>query len=232
MCFEYADYYLLKNGKMKKRIFSRLKTKAASLGFNTEELKGVAAVIADNLDSEEATDEDIDAQIDAVLPLLKVGQQQAQRIAKATKPVPAESGDDDDTDASATDKSPKKTDDKNDGEPEWFRKYREQQESRFAALEADKTASARQAKLESMLKDTGKFGERTLKNFARMKFDKDADFDDFLSDVESDLEELKQEEGDENISTVTKPPGGGDGKAKKDKPLTDAEINDIAAGIY
>jgi len=219
---------------MEKKILVRLKTKSASLGFNKEELKGIAAVIAGNLDSkEDATDEDIDAQIDAVLPLLKVGQQQAQRIIKASKPTTTKTGDDeDDDDDSATEKNPKKTDKKDDGEPEWFRKYREQQEARFAALEGDKVASTRKATLEKMLKDTGKFGERILKNFSRMKFEKDTEFDEFLEDVEADLDEWKQEQGDERVSTVTTPPGSGDGKAKKGKPLTEAEIEELAASIH
>ena len=214
---------------MKKKIFALLKTKAASLGFNMEELKGVAAVIADNLDSEEATDEEINAQIDAVLPLLKVGQQQAQRIAKAAKPT-ATTGDDDD-DESATGKNPKETSTKNDGEPEWFRTYREQQEKRFAALEVEKTTSTRKANLEKMLKDTGKFGERTLKNFSRMKFEKDEDFDEFLEEIEAELEDYKQEQGDEKLQSVTKHPGGGSGKTKNEKPLTKDEIEEIVAGI-
>ena len=219
---------------MEKKILVRLKTKSASLGFNKEELKGIAAVIAGNLDSkEDATDEDIDAQIDAVLPLLKVGQQQAQRIIKASKPTTTKTGDDeDDDDDSATEKNPKKTDKKDDGEPEWFRRYREQQDARFAAIEGKEIASNRKATLEKMLKDTGKFGERILKIFSRMKFEKDAEFDEFMEDVETDLEEWKQEQGDERVSTVTKPPGGGDGKAKKEKPLTEAEIEELAKSIY
>jgi hypothetical protein len=97
---------------MNKKIFARLKTKAASLGFNVDELKGIAAAIANNLDSEEAKDEDIDAQIDAVLPLLKVGHVQAQRIIKASKTTPAATGNDDEYGASVTGNKSQKTDEK------------------------------------------------------------------------------------------------------------------------
>lgn len=213
---------------MEKKIFLKLKTKAASFGFNKDELQGIAATIADNLDSEKATDEDIDAQIEAVIPFLKAGQQHADRLVSASAKTVKTTDDDDDDVSSAT---AKKTNEKNDGEPEWFRKYREQQDARLAMLEAEKTTSGRRAKLEALLKDSGKFGERTLKNFTRMKFDKDDDFDEFISDVESDLEALKQDEGNEAVNSVTKPPGGSDGKPKKEKPLTDDEIKDIVAGI-
>ena len=207
------------------KVLLKLKTRAASLGFNVDELKGIAAVIADNLNSE-ATDEDIDAQIEAVLPYLKVGQQQAQRIIKSAKPAPTTHGDDDGN-ASATEKNPKKTED----EPDWFRSYRETQEKRFAALELEKTTSDRKAKLEALLKDTGKHGEAVLKNFNRMKFENDKDFDDYLSETEEYIEVIRQGQGDENLSTVTKPVGGGDGKGKKEKLLTDAEMDEIVAGI-
>jgi hypothetical protein len=101
----------------------------------------------------------------------------------------------------------------------------------IAALKGDKITLGRKARLETMLKDTGKFGERTLKNFGKMKFESDAEFEEFLTDVETDLEDYRQEQGDETIATVTKPVGGRDGKTKKEKPLTDKEVEDIVAGI-
>lgn len=70
-----------------------MKPKAVSLGFTEIELQGVAARIADNLSSQDATDEEIDAQIDAVMPFLSLGQTMATRVinkAKPTKPVETE----------------------------------------------------------------------------------------------------------------------------------------------
>ncbi|MDR2928693.1 MAG: hypothetical protein LBV41_10940 [Cytophagaceae bacterium] len=220
---------------MKKKIFARLKTKAASFGFNRDELTGIAANIADNFDSEEATDEDIDAQIDAVMPLLKVGQQQAQRVIKASKTTPTANGNDDvDNNASVTEKNQKETDDNSKATPEWAKAMMQTIQTlscEVTALKGDKVTHRRKDRLETMLKDTGKFGERTLKNFTKMKFENDEEFEEFLTDVQQDLDDYKQELGDETLSTVTKPVGGGDDKTKKEKPLTDKEVEDIVAGI-
>lgn len=215
---------------MKKNILARLKPKAASLGFNKQELEGAAAVIAGNFNSEEeATDEAIDAQIDAVLPFLKLGQQHATRL--ANKPTPKPDGNDGDPKPPVTPQNPPKTDDKN--VPEWAKALIASNESlakEITTLKADKTVSTRKQQLEAILKDSGKFGERTLKNFAKMNFESDEEFEEFLSDVEADLEEYQQDEGNETLSTVTKPPGTGDRKTTV-KPLSDKEVEEIAASI-
>lgn len=217
----------------KTRIFRKLKTKAASFGFSKEELMSVAATIADNLDSDDASDEDIDAQIDAVLPYLKVGQQQAQRVIKANKPAPATNGDEEDDDNDdttlATNSKNKKTKG-NEDEPAWFKTFREQQEARIAALEGEKVTSSRKAKLEAILKDSGDFGKRELKRFSRMNFDSDESFEEYISEVEEDLENHKQDEGDEVLATVTKPIGGSGKKGKPDV-ATDAEIDALVGNM-
>ena len=69
----------------RQQVFVKLKLKAKALGFNSKELKGIAAKIADNLESQEdASEEDVNAEIDekieAVLPYLTFGQSQANRL--------------------------------------------------------------------------------------------------------------------------------------------------------
>lgn len=216
---------------MKKKIFTRLKPKLASLGFNREELMGIAAGIADKLDSDEATDEDIDAEIDAVLPYLKVGQQFATRLSK--KPSTTKTGDEDEEDeedASATVK-PSKKGKQADEEPEWFKSFREQQEARIAKLEGEKITTSRKVKLEALLKDSGSFGARALKAFSRMNFDSDEDFEEYFEEVESDLEAYNQERADAGLATVSKPLGKGD-KDGKPKVMTDAEIDALVNQIH
>ena len=226
---------------MKQKIFLKLKTKAAQLGFNREELQGIAATIADNLGSEEATDEDIDAQIDAVLPILKVGQQQAQRIAKAAKPTPTKTGDGDDDDEdennpTVTEKKPKKkTEEKSDEIPAWVKAMQKTMEAlagEVSTLKSEKTTTTHKSKLEEILKDSGDFGKRELKKFSRMKFDSEEEFDDYLSEVEEDLASYKQEQADEGLSSIANPVGGsGKGDGNK-KDLSDKEIDEIVGGIH
>ena len=47
----------------RQQVFVKLKLKAKALGFNSKELKGIAAKIADNLESQEdASEEDVNAE--------------------------------------------------------------------------------------------------------------------------------------------------------------------------
>lgn len=225
------------------QILVRLKLKAKALGFNVKELKGIAAKIADNLElADDASDEDVNAEIDkaidAVLPYLSFGQSQANRLLDEWKKNHPETDDDDDDDDDDTsNKNNRQTGskknlpnkgNKNDDEPAWFKTFREQQEARFAALEGEKTTSSRKAKLEALLKDSGTFGTRTLKSFAKMKFENDDEFDEFYSEVEEDLKNYNQERADAGLSTLGNPPAAGGGKSKEDEVLTDEEIKALA----
>lgn len=52
----------------RQQVFVKLKLKAKALGFNSKELKGIAAKIADNLISaDDASEEDVNAEIDEKL---------------------------------------------------------------------------------------------------------------------------------------------------------------------
>lgn len=229
----------------KQQVFVKLKLKAKALGFNSKELKGIAAKIADNLTSaEDASEEDVNAEIEekieAVLPYLTFGQSQANRLLDEWKKNHPETDDDDDDDDDDGDtsnknnrqtgskKNPKNKGKETDAEPEWFKAFREQQEARFAALEGEKTASSRKAKLEALLKDAGTFGTRILKSFAKMSFESDDDFDDFYSGVEEDLKAYNQERADTGLSILGTPPGTGNKKPEKNEVLTDDEIKDLA----
>lgn len=215
----------------KTKVLKRLKPKAASLGFNKKELWGIAEQISDNSDLEEdANDEDIDAAIDAVLPYLKVGQQQANRVVNAKKTTPTPTGDEDEEDDSTATVSQKKKTKESDEEPSWFKSFREKQEARMAALEGEKVISSRKSKLEELLKNAGDFGKRELKRFSRMKFESDDEFDEYFSEVEEDLESYDQEQGNEALETLAKPVGG-KGKKVKSETATDAEIDAIVANM-
>lgn len=227
----------------KQQVFVRLKLKAKALGFNIKELKGVAAKIADNLTSEEdASDEDVNAEIDekidAVLPYLSFGQSQANRLLdewKKNHPEPDDDDDDDDDDDTnvnnrnrnkgSKNKTPKNKE--NDDAPEWAKSLMKTVETlngEISTLKSDKITTSRKSKLEELLKDTGAFGNRTLKNFNKMKFEDDEEFEEFYSDVEKDLKDLNQERADKGLSNLGTPPTV-DGKGgKKDEVISDDEM--------
>ena len=228
-------------------MFVKLKLKAKALGFNSKELKGIAAKIADNLISaDDASEEDVNAEIDekieAVLPYLTFGQSQANRLLDEWKKNHPETDDDDDDDDGTSGIQARQTGSKrnsqnkgkNDDTPEWAKGLLQTVQSlndEIVALKGEKVTSTRREKLESLLKDAGTFGARTLKSFNRMKFENDDEFDEFYSEIEEDLKAYNQERADAGLSNLGNPPGSGSGKPKDEEVLTDEEIDAIVSSF-
>lgn len=207
---------------MKTKVFAKLKPKAASLGFSKDELEGIAADIASNLNSEDATDEDIDARIDAALPFLKVAQKAANRaIEDARKKATSNP---DETDPAQGKNSGSQTPPHADDEPSWFRKHREATEKhreatekRLEAIETEKVVVTRKSQLEAIVKDAGAFGTKTLKDFSRMNFESDDAFNEYLEETKADAEAFKQEAADKGLGDSYVPVGGGSTKEDSEK---------------
>lgn len=236
----------------KQQILLRLKPKVKAFGFNSRELKGIAAKIADNLTSaDDASDEDvnaeIDKEIDSALRYLPFGQSQANRLLDEWKKNHPETddddNDDDDDDDGASDnqrrqagsntKNPKNKG-KNDDAPEWAKGLVQTVQTlndEIAALKGEKVTTTRREKLETLLKDAGTFGTRTLKSFNKMKFENDEEFEEFYSEVEEDLKSYNQERADAGLSSLGNPPGAGSKKQEKNEVLTDEEVIAIAKGL-
>lgn len=236
----------------KQQVLLRLKPKVKAFGFNSRELKGIAAKIADNLTSaDDASDEDvnaeIDKEIDSALRYLPFGQSQANRLLDEWKKNHPETddddNDDDDDDDGASDnqrrqagsntKNPKNKG-KNDDAPEWAKGLVQTVQTLndgIAALKGEKVTTTRREKLETLLKDAGTFGTRTLKSFNKMKFENDEEFEEFYSEVEEDLKSYNQERADAGLSSLGNPPGAGSKKQEKNEVLTDEEVIAIAKGL-
>lgn len=224
----------------------KLKPKVKAFGFNRKELQGIAAKIADNLTSaDDASDEDVNAEIeekiDAVLPYLQVGQSYANRLVEdARKKNDDDEPDDDDDDDEPIQKgkrqpgskSNKTNKDEKDDAPAWAKGLVESVETlrgEIATLKGDKVATSRKSKLAELLKDSGSYGNRILKSFDHMKFETDEEFDDFYSEVEEDLIAYNQERADAGLANLGNPPAiGGKGVKKEDEVISDAEVEAIA----
>lgn len=218
-----------------------LKPKVKALGFNQKELKGIAARIADNIQldeeaSEEEVSAEIDSQIEAILPYLQLGQSQANRVIDAWKKSHSTETDDDDDDDEGQPGSKKSAKTKkDDATPEWAKSMLDTVKAltdEVTALKAEKSTTSRLTKLEGLLKDTGAFGERTIKSFKRMKFENDDEFDEFYSEVEADLKKLNQERADAGLSHLGAIPGVQQQKPPKEEVLTDEEIKALAGGGF
>jgi hypothetical protein len=206
-------------------VIQKLKPKAASLGFNDKELEAVANQIKVTL-PENATDEQIDAAIDAALPILKVTQTAVNRIVNANK---KKEGHPDVPDGSGEPKR-KGGEDQNsdeDEEPAWFKKFRTEQEERLNKIEQENVTKSRRTVIEEMIKDLPeKTRASKVKDFDRMVFKDDTDFEAYKTELTADVTAIKQELADAGLSKF-KIPGGGDPAktAEEDFVKTMAEIN-------
>lgn len=247
--------------KRVRKVLTLLKTKAKDLGFSRTELKGIAAKIADNLDleensSEEDEDSAISEAVDDAMEFLNYSQSAAQRAISNFKKKHNVSEDDDDLEdeegeeeptkkkpsqqaGSKTSKSSKDGDQDDDDTPAWAKSLvssMEKMGERISSLEKGNVSKGRRSRLEEVLKDTGRFGERRLKEFERIKdtFKTEDEFDEYLDEITEDLENYNQERADEGLSKLGVPGASAKGKKnlvpdKEDeaKPLSDNEIEEL-----
>lgn len=239
--------------KYYKKVLEVLKTNKdiKALGFSRKEVRGVAANVADKLNlKDEATDEEvseaIDDAIDAVMPLLKLSQSVADRQVQNYKDAHPEkdadtSDDDDDNDDEPAHTSPSKKgkkntkDDNDDVNSALLASIKALTESvsgmkdEIALLKSGKVADSRRAKVEKLLKDTGKFGERMLKSYSRMTFKDDDEFDDYLEELKEDIEAVNQERADKGLEKLGVPPATNIKKKPGEKELmSDDEVKELA----
>lgn len=236
--------------KFFRKVLESLKTNKdiKALGFSRKELKGIAANVADKLElKDEATDDEItDAvseAIDDALPYLKLTQSAVDRQVQDYKNShPKDDDDDDDNDDDESNRKKPSTVKKDgkvksDDDKSAFNELKELFQQNFSKLsermdayEKDKTANGRKSKVEKMLKDTGKFGERKLRAFARMSFDSDESFEDYLEELQEELDEENQERANKGLESLGNPPANPKQKKDDDELMSDDEIKALAQG--
>lgn len=191
-----------------------LKPKSIALGFSKEELETVANQIKATL-PENATDEQIDAAVEAAIPYLKVSQTAVSRIVNAAKekttPAPAPTGS---SEPDKTGGNPNPNE-----EPAWFKSYRETQDQRMNQIEQVNISKTRVAAYTEKIKDLPeKHQAALLKDFNRVvgTFKDDTDFASYLTDKEADISALNQELADMGLKKMKRPGGGGEPTGDED----------------
>lgn len=222
--------------KKTKQVLSILKPKCKALGFNSSELEGIAADIADNLElDEEASEEDINekisAEVDSVVPYLKIAQKASNRVIQNYKNN--KSNDDDNDDDKAGEGKSNKPSEEADKIPTWAQALIAQNkaiQTELVGLKSERVLDGRRAKLQALLKDTGVFGKNVLKNFDRMSFENESEFDDFYDGVTEDLSALNQERANAGLAKLGASSAQTVHKDKEDKPevLSDNDIEELA----
>ena len=184
-----------------------LKPKAIALGFSKEELEVVANQIRATL-PENATDEQIDAAVEAAIPYLKVSQTAVNRIVNASKekPIPPAPAGSPEPDKTGGNPNPNE-------EPAWFKSYRETQDQRMNQIEQVNISKTRIAAYTEKIKDLPeKHQSALLKDFSRVvgTFKDDTDFASYLTEKEADISALNQELADLGLKKMKRPGGGGE----------------------
>ena len=227
--------------KKTKLVFNVLKLKSKALGFNKDELEGIAADVANNFElDEEASDEDVNAeiekQIDAVLPFLKIAQKSAQRTIQNFKDSQDLDDDevDDDDDDPAGNKKPirKQKKEKEEQVPAWAQELITQNKvlkTEILGLKSERENDGRRSKLKALLKDKGTFGKTVLKNFDKMNFENESEFDDFYDGVVEDLAAIDQERANEGLGKLGAPAAQRKPKNEEVEVIKGDEIDELAA---
>lgn len=219
---------------IQEKIFSALKPKVASLGFNKKELMGISAAIANNLNLDENAEEEavttaIDEQIGAVIPILQIGQSQGNRLLDAYKlanPKATEPEVDGDKDGKSGEPKPSGADSETAKMLAQMAESMKALQTELNSLKSNNLTTSRKSQLGALVKDSGAFGTSILKNFERMSFDKDEDFDTFMDEVKNDLESYAKEKGNATLGTMANHPPQGSGQGNETE-ITDKQIEDV-----
>lgn len=227
--------------KITKQVLVILKPKSKALGFSREELEGIAADVANNLElDEEASDEDVNAeiekQVNAVLPYLKIAQKTAQHTIqsfKDSKDLDDDEVDDPDDDPAGNKKPIRKQKKEKEEEqvPAWAQALITQNkalQTEILGLKSERESDGRRSKLKALLKDKGTFGKTVLKNFDKMKFENESEFDDFYDGVVEDLAAIDQERANEGLGKLGAPAAQRKPKEEEVEVIKENEIDELA----
>ncbi len=206
---------------MKTKVLEELKPKAASLGFNDEELTTASENIAGGL-KEDATTEEIAAAVDAAIPYLKLSQSAANRSIERFKTQfekdhPTKTKEQEEAERKAKEEAERKKKEEEERlakqEPEYFKKYREAMEKRFDALEKE-NERLKSEKQDSDFRKRAVTGlEGVDEDFYQMlldsrKFKDNDDVDAFVADVKSKWEKLNEKFGKKPLASMRPPKTG------------------------
>ena len=195
---------------MKNKVFTRLESKAKPYGFSKDELMTVCESIANGFSSEEeATEDAIDARIDAILPFLKISQSVAHRSYERMKAKFEEEN----KPQQQQQEPPKPAEQKpqEDEAPAWFKAFQQNYEKdkqateqKFASMATEKANERFMARAHAGLKGVDPKFYRDLKS---RTFTSDEEVDAYVQEVSGDWTTFCSEKNIKSMADMT-PPGG------------------------
>lgn len=194
----------MKKNAIKVLDYLMTKPRVKALGFNKEELEGFAADLAENLDlAEDASEEDVqkavETAVNQALPFLVIAQKNANRVIEANRKKVNEPGQEPKNEPGS------EKNQTTEEVPAWAKQLNDtikQLGDQVIALKGERVADSRRSILADMLKNTGTFGDCILKSFDKMKFETDAEFEEFKAEVEAGLAKLNQERANAGLEKL------------------------------
>ncbi|MCX3266548.1 hypothetical protein [Pedobacter agri] len=212
---------------MKQKLIALLKTSFASKGFNAKELESLAdLIISQQSLTDESTDEDLSTAVTAAKPTADFVQSVASRqVSDVKKPAKVEEPakkEDPAEPATPTDM------------PEWAKGLLTSVGALtqgLAAIQSEKVGNTRREQYAKTLEGTSEaFKTKALKDFDRMAFKDDEDFNSYLADATEDAKIFIQEDANGGMGN-DRPVGGIGGSTKKVKEATDTELDAVMENL-
>lgn len=220
------------------QILKALKDKYKDLGFTEKAFGAVAAFLATTV----TEDTQIEAAITGVEPLLKGFQGDAdKRVTDAILKAKLEAKKEEEksekkpqtkSSKSGGDSEPDdKKDEQGDGTPEWAKLLIEQNKTlaeKVMNMEAGKATEGRKQKLESLLAQAPESLKSTvLKDFGRMKFETEEEFETYFSEKKTDYEAFSKELTEKGLGAIVKPGGASSTGGGSTKEATKEEVSTV-----
>lgn len=214
---------------MKQKLIALLKTLFASKGFNAKELESLAdLVIGQHTLTDDSTDQDLNAAANAAKPTADFVQSVASRqVTDAKKPKPVENP------TPKTEDEPKPEDDKD--VPAWAKALAKSVETigqGLQTLQSEKVGNTRRDLYAKTLEGTSDvFKAKALKDFDRMTFKDDEDFNSYLAEATEDAKGFIQDEANNGLGNDRPAGGAGGSNSGTKREATEAEVDAAFANL-
>lgn len=231
----------------RQKVLDALKIKAYDLGFSEEELGKVAdKIVNGNEVPDDADDakinEVVNNSIDSVIDYLSLAQAASQRIISKYKKRQEEEAEKKEkekekpvgTKTEPTTKKNPENEEEDDvksllkGLAKKIDDFETKTNERFEKINTANIAETRLDRIKSALKDSGDFGEKTLRDFKRMSFADDDDFNSYLKEISDDAQAYITKTSQEGLRNT--PPKSNPNK-KDVKVASDEECKALADSL-
>lgn len=205
---------------MKERILQALKPKVLQYGFSSASIDSFADQIAQNIE-EDAGDEAINANIDAVIPFFRLSQSEITRIVNSRvkdEPTPPKV---DETAEGRVEEEEAEPTDKLDKMAQLIEKLND----RIDTLTQSEVTKTRKQKYQEEISGLPEAIRKSMeRKFERMTFKDDSDFEAFLEEEAAEIPELIKLEAEERLASSGRPRIGG---RASNKQASDKEVENI-----